>query len=177
MNASRKGYRAAMGGRTRWSTCAGAALALVAGPALLSGCGIGHPSSVSSWQSASDRVLGSAISGLGTARLAVQQEADNRMPHSYAVVTATDAIDTTGKEISGYQVAQPPDSLHAANAAVGDALDQASSLLVDVRIALASPGLTADSAHRLVQRIDALRDKLDKLDKAVEKSPAAVGAS
>jgi len=151
-------------------------LALLAGAALISGCGTGRPSSTSAWQSASDRVLGTAISGLGTARIAVEQERRNGVFHTYAVVTATDAIETTGKEISSYQVAQPPDALHSANAAVGDALDEATSLLVEVRVTLASPGLTAESASRLVKRIDALRDQLDKLDKAVEKSPQSVGS-
>lgn len=173
MTADPSGYRAAMAGRLRWSTRTSAALVLLS---LLTGCGTGHPSSTSSWQSASDRVLGSAISGLGTARIVVKQEEGNRVPHTYAVVAATDAIETTSKEISSYQVAQPPDALHRANATVGDALDQANSLLVEVRITLASPGLTTDSAQRLVQRIDELRDKLDKLDKAVEKSPQSVGS-
>jgi hypothetical protein len=85
-------------------------------------------------------------------------------------------IETTSKEISSYQVAQPPDALHRANAAVGAALDEATSLLVEVRVTLASPGLTAESASRLLKRIDALRDRLDKLDKAVEKSPQSVGS-
>lgn len=175
MTADPSGYGAAMAGRFRWSTRTSAALVLL-GLGLLTGCGTGHPASTSSWQSASDRVLGSAISGLGTARLVVKQEAGNRVPHTYAVVAATDAIETTSKEISSYQVAQPPDALHRANSAVGDALDQANSLLVEVRITLASPGLTTDSAQRLVQRIDDLRDKLDTLDKAVEKSPESVGS-
>lgn len=104
------------------------------------------------------------------------QERQDRVFHTYAVVAATDAIETTGKEISSYQVAQPPDALHRANAAVGAALDEATSLLVEVRVTLASPGLTADSASRLVKRIDALRDRLDKLDKAVETSPQSVGS-
>lgn len=176
MNAAAFGYVGAMGGRMRGARCATSALALLLGAAALAGCGTGRPSSTSAWQSASDRVIGSAISGLGTARIAVKQEQENRVPHSYAVVAATDAIETTGKEIAGYQVAQPPDNLHSANAAVGDALDEANSLLVDVRVTLASPGLTTQSADRLVHRIDALRKKLDELDKAVMKSPESVGS-
>jgi hypothetical protein len=165
-----------MGGRSRGSTYAGPLVALLAGVVLLSGCTTGRPSSTSAWQSASDRVLGTAISGLGTARIAVEQERQDRVFHTYAVVAATDAIETTSKEISSYQVAQPPDALHRANAAVGAALDEATSLLVEVRVTLASPGLTAESASRLLKRIDALRDRLDKLDKAVEKSPQSVGS-
>ena len=177
MNVPRTGTACGMGGQSRVSTYAGPLLALLAVAALLNGCGTGRPSSISGWQSASDRVLGTAISGLGTARIVVEQEQRDGAFHTYAVVAATDAIETTGKEISSYEVAQPPDELHNANATVGDALDEASSLLVDVRVALASPGLTAESASRLLKRIDALRDKLDKLDKAVEKSPQSVGSS
>jgi hypothetical protein len=164
-----------VGEQTRTPSCALGLLALLVAVAG-SGCGIGRPSSTSAWQSASDRVLGTAISGLGTARIAVEQEQDNRVPQTYAVVAATDAIETTAKEISSYQVSQPPDALHRANTAVGDALDETTSLLVDVRVALASPGLTKTSADRLLARIDELRDRLDELDKAVESSPESVGA-
>lgn len=175
MTGVRSGYDARMGGRNRGSTSAKALLAVV-GVAVLSGCTTGQPSSTSAWQSASDRTIGSAIAGLGTARIVVKQEQDSKMPHTYAVVAATDAIETTSKEISSYQVSQPPDGLHRANSAVGDALDEATSLLVEVRVTLASPGLTTESAQGLLDRIDKLRDELDKLDKAVEKSPESVGS-
>ncbi|HEX7716076.1 MAG TPA: hypothetical protein VF416_02215, partial [Marmoricola sp.] len=95
---------------------------------------------------------------------------------TYTVVTVTDAIETTGKEVSSYQVAQPPDGLHRANAVVGNALDDAVSLLVDVRVALASPGLDAEASGLLLDRIDALRQKLDHLDSAVTSAPASIGA-
>ncbi|MGY2874846.1 hypothetical protein ACVW00_002036 [Marmoricola sp. URHA0025 HA25] len=170
-----RGYGSAMGGRSRGTMRVSATGVLLLG-FLGAGCTTGHPSSTSAWQSASDRALGEVISGLGTARLVVQQEQRNRLQHTYSVEAVTDSIETSGREISSYQVQQPPDDLHRANAAVGDALDEASSLLVDVRVALASPGLTEESARRLVQRIDDLRDQLDQLDKTVEKSPGAVGA-
>ena len=166
-------------GRSRARSGARVVLALVlvvlAG-ALLSGCMTGRPSSTSAWQSASDRALGEAISGLGTARVVVEQEQRNRVPHTYAVVTVTDAIETSGREISSYQLQQPPDALHRANAAVGDALDEASSLLVKIRVMLASPGLTTVSARRLLAEIDKLRDELDQLDSAMMDSPESVGA-
>lgn len=166
-------------GRSRARSGARVVLALllvVLAGALLSGCMTGRPSSTSAWQSASDRALGEAISGLGTARVVVEQEQRNRVPHTYAVVTVTDAIETSGREISSYQLQQPPDALHRANAAVGDALDEASSLLVEVRVMLASPGLTTVSAPRLLAEIDKVRDELDQLDSAVMDSPESVGA-
>jgi len=141
---------------------------------LVTGCGTGRPASTSAWQSASDRTLGQAISGLGTARVAVRVEADDKAPHTYTVVSVTDAIESTGKEVSSYQVAQPPDELHHANKVVGQALDDAVSLLVDVRVALASPGLDDAEASALIHRIDAQRKKLDDLDKAVMSSPESV---
>lgn len=148
---------------------------LALGMAALAGCGAGSPSSTSSWQGAADRALGQALSGLGTARLAVRVESENREPHAAVVVTATDAIETTGKEVSGFQVEQPPDALHRANKVVGDTLDEAVSLLVDVRIALASPGIDWTSARQLTDRIDALRKKIDDLDTQVKSSPESVG--
>jgi hypothetical protein len=179
MAAEAAGYVAAMGGRNGGSTRARAIVALfvaaLASPALVA-CTTGQPSSESSWQSASDRAIGAAISGLGTARIVIEQERRDRLPHAYAVETVTDALESSSREISSYQVGQPPDTLHRANAAVDDALGEASSLLVDVRVAVASPGLTETSAHRLLTRIDALRDELDRLDDAVMEAPETVGA-
>jgi len=136
----------------------------------------GHPSSTSAWQSSTDRTLGSVISGLGTARIAVKEESQNDLPHTYAVVTITDAIDTSSKEVASYLVGQPPDRLHRAHAEVTRALQDGISLLVDVRVALASPGLSASDAQRLVEQIDAMHDRLDALDGKVQKSPQSVGA-
>jgi hypothetical protein len=168
-----------MGPPNLGSTCARVVVAVVlaaSGANALTGCTTGQPSSTSAWQSASDRALGEVISGLGTARIVIEQEQRDRLPHAYAVETVTDTIESSGLEISSYQVAQPPDDLHRANAEVGDALDEASSLLVEIRVAIASPGLTAVSADRLLDRIDALRDELDQLDKAVMNEPESVGA-
>ena len=121
----------------------GAALLALVGVA---GC-TGQPASTSAWQSSSERVIGTAISGLGTARLVVTQEQRSRLQHSYAVVASTDTIDTTSKEVSSYLVKQPPDQLHDAQAAA-----------------------------RLVKQIDAMRKALEKLQTGVTSSPAAVSS-
>ena len=135
----------------------------------------GRPASTSSWQGATDRALGSVISGLGTARVAVTEEAQDDLPHTYAVVTVTDMVDTSTKEVSSYLVSQPPDRLHRAHAEVTEALQDGIALLVAVRVALASPGLSPPEATRLVREIDAMRDRLDDLDAAVMSSPGSVG--
>jgi hypothetical protein len=135
----------------------------------------GQPTSTSSWQSSTDRTLGSVISGLGTARIAVTAESQDDVPHTYAVVTVTDAIDTSTKEVASYLVGQPPDRLHRAHAEVTRALQDGISLLVDVRVALASPGLSASDAKRLVDEIDRMHDRLDGLDDEIQKSPQSVG--
>ena len=173
MAVTRPGYSGAMRGGRKW--CVRAACLVVAA-GLVTGCGTGAPASTSAWQSSADRALGQALSGLGTARVALRLEAQDRAPHDYTVVTATDAIDTTGKEVSGFQDAQPPDALHRANKVVGQALDDAMSLLVDVRIALASPGIDAAAAGKLIDQVDALRKKLDDLDTKVQSSPESVGS-
>ncbi|HET6168137.1 MAG TPA: hypothetical protein VFE07_14995 [Marmoricola sp.] len=137
----------------------------------------GQPSSTSAWQSSSDRTLGSVISGLGTARVVVREESQHDLPHTYAVVAVTDVIDTSSKEVSSFIVGQPPDRLHRAHAAVTRALQDGIALLVDVRTALASPGLSGPDAQRLTKELDAMRDRLDTLDSQVTKSPESVGAS
>ena len=144
--------------------------------ALLCGCGTGAPASTSAWQSSSERVLGAAISGLGTARIAVQQDVRGHVPHTYAVVAATDAIDTSAKEVSGYLTDQPPDGLHRANRAVAQALQAALTLLADVRVELASPGLQRSAADRLVSKIDAMTKRLDRLQTTATSSPDSLGA-
>ena len=143
---------------------------------LLAGC-VGQPASTSAWQGSADRALGQAIAALGTARVAVELETLDRAPHTYTVVTITDAIETSSKEASGFQTSQPPDALHRANEAVNQALGDAVSLLVETRVALASPGIDAAAGRSLLQRIDDLRKKLEDLDSAVQKSPGSVGRS
>jgi hypothetical protein len=150
-------------------------LLLVVAP-LLVAC-TGKPAGTSAWQSSTDRVLGTAIAGLGTARLVVQAEVRGDLPHTYAVVTATDAIDTSTKEVATYVVGQPPDRLHRAHREVSHALQDAVALMVEVRVALASPGVTRAAARQLVDAIDAMRHRLDDLDTAVQEAPATVGAS
>lgn len=137
----------------------------------------GKPASVSAWQGSADRALGQAIAGLGTARVALELETGDRAPHSYTVVTVTDAIETSSKGASSFQTSQPPDALHQANDAVNQALGDAVSLLVQVRVALASPGIDAAGGKRLIEQVDALRKRLDDLDSLVQKSPASVGRS
>lgn len=174
MAGRRHGYlRAVDGGRHGRFGTWGAGLAAAV---LLAGC-TGQPASTSAWQSSADRALGQAIAGLGTARVAVRLETGDRAPHSYTVVTITDAIETSSKEASSFQTSQPPDALHRANEAVDQALDDAVSLLVETRVELASPGIDAAAGDRLVQRIDALRRRLDHLDSTVQKSPGSVGRS
>ena len=173
MAEARHGY---LGGMSRARKKGLRVAALAASTWLLAGC-VGQPASTSAWQGSADRALGQAIAGLGTARVAVKLETAGRAPHTYTVVTVTDAIETSGKEASTFQTSQPPDALHRANEAVNQALDDAVSLLVETRIALASPGIDAAAGKRLLQRIDALRAKLDDLDQAVQKSPGSVGRS
>jgi outer membrane PBP1 activator LpoA protein len=140
---------------------------------LATGC-TGSPSSTSAWQSSSERALGAVISGLGTARLAVVQEDRGRLPHSYAVVAVTDAVDTSSKEVATYLVGQPPDRLHPANDVVTRALQTAVALLAEVRVAIASPGLDETAARHLVERIDTARKQLDHLDSTVKRAPGSV---
>jgi hypothetical protein len=149
-------------------------LLLVVAP-LLVACA-GKPAGTSAWQGSTDRVLGAAIAGLGTARLVVETEVRGDLPHTYAVVTATDAIDTSTKEVATYLVGQPPDRLHRAHREVSRALQDAVALMVEVRVALASPGVSPATARRLVGAIDAMRHRLDDLDRAVRRAPASVGA-
>jgi hypothetical protein len=158
---------------TPWKTgarMAGAGAAM----SMLIGC-TGQPTSTSSWQSAADRAIGQAVAALGTARIALRVETEDRGPHTYSVVTVTDAVETSGKAASGFQTSQPPDALHRANEAVNQALGDAVSLLVRIRVELASPGIDAAAGKQLMAQVDVQRKQLDDLDKAVKTSPASVG--
>jgi len=151
-------------------------LVLILAPLFLLAACTGSPSSTSSWQSTSDRALGTLISGLGTARIVLVQDRQDDVFHSYAVVTVTDAIETSSKEISSYLVVQPPDALHGAQAEVARALQDAAALLAEVRVTLASPGPTRSEYQRLITAIDDMSDQLDHLDSTVKSSPGSVGS-
>jgi hypothetical protein len=165
--------------RSLWSRCAASALAPVLATcvtlAMVAGC-TGEPSSTSAWQSSSDRAIGELISGLGTARVVLEEESQGDLQHSYAVVTVTDAIETSSRELSSYLVGQPPDGLHRANDEVARSLHEAMRLLVEVRVELASPGVTRSSAQDLTDRIDAMRKQLDQLESNVTTAPGSVGS-
>lgn len=164
-----RGYGTPMLGKVVSTAAWSSAVALLA-----VGCA-GTPSSTSAWQGSSDRALGELISGLGTARLVVVAESRDRMPHTYSVTALTDAVDSGNREISGYVLGQPPDDLHLAQEAVTTALEDAADLLVEVRVEVSSPGVDHGAARRLVERIDAMRDRLDQLDTSVKRSPESVG--
>jgi uncharacterized membrane protein YccC len=158
---SRPGVRVAL---------AGAAILLV------TGC-TGSPSDPAAWRDTSDKTVGQAIAGLGTAKVIAQQVEKDRLPHAYAVVSASEAVDTTVKEIRSYVGTQPPDRMHGPHAAVVAALVDALQLLVEARTTLASPEPSSQALHELVDRLTAASDKLDQLSQGLTATPTPEPAS
>lgn len=138
---------------------------------LATGC-TGSPSSPSSWRDDSDKAVGQAISGLATARVVARQRAVDGLPHSYAVTTATDALDEVVREVRSFVRKQPPDALHQANADVVKALDDAVEALLGARVLLASPEPSKGQLEALVRRLDDVRDRLDQLSEGLTATPS-----
>lgn len=128
----------------------------------------GAPTGESAWREQADKTLGAALTGLGTARVVLENAPRGRLPHPYAVVTLHDAITGLEKESGSFLTGQPPDDLHADNQRVVDALGRARTLLVRVSTALASPGLDEQGAAPL---LTAVKDEYD----AVEELRTEVG--
>lgn len=122
---------------------------------------VGAPTGEMKWREDADKVLGAAMSSLGTARVVLENRAD--LPHPYAVVTLHDTVAGLQKESGSFLSSQPPDDLHAENQAVVAALGEATTVLTQVSTALASPGIDDTSAKPLLRGVKEAYDALDEL--------------
>ena len=135
-------------------------------PLLCSGCAVqaGTPASESSWKSDTDKALGSALSGLGTARLILDNQSHGRLPARYAAVSLRDALRVLQTETSGYLAAQPPASKETENAAAVRAIEESLTALNQAAVAGPTSSAQRRTAYRAVdaeyQRVEKLQTRL-----------------
>lgn len=148
-----------MTARARWFV---AALTLL----LASGCVPARPDD-EKWREDGSRTLSDVAGQLATAALVLDHDDD--LLGGYDVVVVTTAEETAGTSADSFTGQQPPEADQALFDRVSTALDDATSLLTDARIALvrddtaAYPGL-----ERRLRRLDA---KLHRLATELEGEP------
>jgi hypothetical protein len=128
----------------------------------VSGCAVraGAPASDSSWTSATDQALGSALSSLGTARLVLRNLTDGHLPSRYAAVSLRDALRVLQTESSGYLAAQPPSSRVADNATAVAAIQESITVLNQATVAGSG---SAGAQHSAARAVDAEYRRVEKL--------------
>ena len=134
-------------------------------PLLLGGCAVraGTPASESSWKSATDKALGSALSSLGTARLILDNQAHGQLPAKYVDVSLRDALKVLQTDTAGYLAAQPPLSKTTDNATAVAALQE--STVVLNRAAVAGSSSNRQQRTAAYQAVDAEYKRVEQLQK------------
>ena len=149
---------------SRWVRAAAAGVAMVVG---LSGCVPPSPDDPG-WREDARKTLGDVGSELATAKLVLRARAQDRVIGRYDRVVLAYAEEAAGKAADTLAAEQPPDKELKRYRTIMDALDQATGLLSEARIAVVSdrPGACAT----LCPRLEAANSRLEKLEKQVSGS-------
>jgi hypothetical protein len=132
----------------------------------LVGCAPGTPDE-DSWRDDAVRVTGDVGSAVATVELAVRHR--DRLFATYLQTVVVDAEEAADKAATRLEGVQPPDSEMARNDDVTSALDDATSLLTDVRIAVVA-GAPLD---HFIPELSSTADDLEKLESSLHEPPAA----
>jgi hypothetical protein len=124
--------------------------------ALLTGCAPGTPDA-DSWRDDAIRVTGTVASAVSTVELAIRHQ--HGLFPTYLQTVAVDAEQNAGKASQRLEGLQPPDSELTANDKVTSALDGATSLLTDVRIAV----VRGAPLSPYLKKLSSTADELDNL--------------
>jgi hypothetical protein len=129
----------------------------------LTGCGL-VPSrpSAPEWVADARLALDDTASEVATVRLVVEQEQQDRLPTSYAVVVAVRSEEAASTAADGLTKPQPPTAKQREYDAVAAALGDAADLLAEVRIALVDHDTEAYPG--LATRLATMQHRLEKLD-------------
>jgi hypothetical protein len=154
---------------SRWVGAAAAAAAVLVG---LSGCVPPSPDDPG-WREDARKTLGDVGSELATAKLVLRARAQDRFVGRYDQVVLAYAEEAAGKAADTLAAEQPPDTELKRYRTVTDALDQATSLLSEARIAVVS-GRPAACAT-LCPKLEAANSRLQKLEKRMSGPSLADG--
>jgi|GEM_PF-6593788 len=137
---------------------AGVSIATLALCLLASGCAPNRPDQ-DAWRALAQQALGDASSAISTDQVTLEKRGKVFPPYLKTVVIQ--AEDTSGKSAQKFASLQPPGPYRQRYETVTSALDDAGSLLSDVRIAV----VRHDTAEypQLLKRLKKQSDKLSKL--------------
>lgn len=147
--------------RTAATTALAAALLLAT-----AGCAPGTPDE-DSYRDDALRVTGDVASAVATLELALQHR--DRLYGNYLQTVAVEAEETADKAATRLEGVQPPEPELERNDDVTSALDDATSLLTDVRIAI----VRGAPVERYLDRLSKTADRLDRLESSLHRPPAA----
>lgn len=149
---------------TRHTRTAWAAAVTLAATAALAGCAPGTPDD-DSWRDDAVRVTGDVGSAVSTLELALRRRDD--LYGTYLQTVAVDAEDSAGKAAQRLEGDQPPESEIDRNTDVTTALDDATSLITDVRIAI----VRGAPLRSFIPKLAKTADELEKLASSLHEAP------
>jgi hypothetical protein len=148
-------------------------LALLAAPAVVA-CAPSTPDE-DSWRLHARRAVSDVASSVETARLALEQALDDRILEAYLQTVVVDAEESAGTSSQTIAGEQPPREERERYDVVTGRLDEATSLLAEVRIAVVD-GRSA-AYPRLVEELRTTAVHLDTLEKELLHPPRKPGSS
>jgi hypothetical protein len=109
-------------------------VALVAVAALVGGCVPSQPSP-NDWRRQARQSLEDVLSEVATAQVVLREQAAGHLLTKAGVVMLVDAEESAGTTAETFSALQPPEGFEQRHAKVSDALERASGLIADARMA------------------------------------------
>jgi ABC-type uncharacterized transport system auxiliary subunit len=135
---------------------------------LLAGCVPSAPEP-ESWRDDARQAVSDVAGEVATTQLALEQERADRLLGGYAVVVVVEAEKLAGDAATSFESEQPPKAEQKRHDTVSKALDEATGLITDARIAVADGDEAA--YDDLVRQLDRAGRRLDRLEQRLERPP------
>lgn len=135
---------------------------------LLSSCVPSAPSA-ESWREDARQAVSDVAGEMATTQLVLEQHSADRLVAGYAVVVVVEAEELAGAAVTSFESEQPPKGEQRRYDAVTKALDRATGLITDARIAVADGDEAA--YDELVRQLERAGRRLDRLEKELEHPP------
>jgi hypothetical protein len=135
---------------------------------LLGACVPSAPSP-QAWREDARRAVSDVAEEVATTQLALEQERSGRLLGGYAVVVVVQSEELAGTAASGLESEQPPKVEQDRYDVVTKAVDDATGLITDARIAVADGDEAA--YPDLVRQLEKTARELERLEKSLEHPP------
>ena len=141
---------------------------------LMAACAPSTPDA-DTWRDQARRAVSDVSSALQTARLALEEDGKDHLFDNYLQTVAVDAEEIAGTASDGFANIQPPDVERERYDVVTAQLDDAASLLSEVRIAVVAGH--SGSYPDLIDKLEEAVTGLDKLDQDLTHPPVGESRS